>query len=112
VGGPGLLRRRLPRVSTGSHRYHCGGRAAPRRWIPLNLGPGGGTATGRASVRCGPPALGGRADVCLAGAMPSPVEGLRVLARLLGDRHVPLPGHAPRAPPRKTSPLTGISDAL
>ncbi|MGW7715574.1 IS5 family transposase [Streptomyces chartreusis] len=41
-----------------------------------------------------------------------PVEGLRVPARLLGERHLPHHGHAPRVAPRKTNPLTGFSDAL
>ncbi|MEU9355486.1 hypothetical protein AB0D65_31935, partial [Streptomyces griseoloalbus] len=31
---------------------------------------------------------------------------------LLGECHLPRHGHAPGAPPRKTSPLTGFSDAL
>lgn len=60
----------------------------------------------------GPSALDGRADVRLAGTVPPPVEGLRIPARLLGERHLPHHGHAPRAPPLKISPLTGFSDTL
>jgi hypothetical protein len=59
VGGPGLPRRRLSRLGSGSHWHHRGNRAAPRWWIPLRLGPGGYTTAGSAALRCSPAALGG-----------------------------------------------------
>ncbi|GAA1932578.1 hypothetical protein GCM10009837_67920 [Streptomyces durmitorensis] len=83
-----------------------------RQRIPLDLGSGGSTASGSTPLRGGPAALGGGADVCLAGTVPLTVEGLRIPASLLGERHLPHHGHAPCAPPRKTNPLTGFSDTL
>ncbi|WP_435862659.1 transposase [Streptomyces spectabilis] len=50
MGRPGLPWRRLPCLGPGSHRHHRAGRAAPRRRIPLDLGPGGCTASSSAPL--------------------------------------------------------------
>ena len=71
-----------------------------------------GTATGRAPLLGGRAVLGGGADIRLAGTVPPPVEGLRVPACLLGECRLPLHDHAPRASPRKISPLTGFPEVL
>ncbi|WP_419587062.1 hypothetical protein [Streptomyces sp. Qhu-G9] len=67
---PGYPRCRLPCLGPGSHRHHRAGRAAPRRRIPLGLGEGRDTASGRAPLRSGLATLGGRADHRLAGTVP------------------------------------------
>jgi transposase len=80
--------------------------------FPLHLGQGRRTVTRGADVRSSPAPLGGRAVVRLARALPPPLEGLRIPARQLGERHLSGHGPAPPAPHREISPLTGFSDTL
>jgi hypothetical protein len=105
-----------PSASRSGSGRAAGQRPAQRSWTarasrPPNGGlhgyDGGGAgchAPDRVGVRHGAWPVGGGADLCLAGTIPPPQQGLRIPDRHLGGSH--LPGHDPAAaPPRPAMSL-------